>query len=52
MIPAIVEPERAFAMIRVNDWRNLQAGGRTQERMWACMEQRMLRTIRDLAESE
>jgi hypothetical protein len=34
MIPAIVEPNRAFAMVSPNDWQRLQAGGRAQEGMW------------------
>jgi hypothetical protein len=90
MIPAIVEPNRAFAMVSPNDWQRLQAGGRAQEGMWTftleplgdgqtrliarvrggtpptltsrlvgrlfwepahfVMEQKMLRTIRDLSE--
>jgi hypothetical protein len=90
MIPAIVEPNRAFAMVSPNDWQRLQAGGRVQEGMWTftleplgdgqtrliarvrggmpptltsrlvgrlfwepahfVMEQKMLRTIRDLSE--
>jgi hypothetical protein len=91
MIPAVVEPARAFAMVSVNDWRSLQAGGKAQEGMWSftlqpaangqtrviarirggtpptlasrmlgrlfwepahfVMEQKMLRTLRDLAEN-
>jgi hypothetical protein len=90
MIPAIVESNRAFAMVSPNDWQRLQAGGRAQEGMWTftleplgngqtrliarvrggtpptltsrlvgrlfwepahfVMEQKMLRTIRDLSE--
>ena len=90
MIPAIVEPNRAFAMVSPNDWQRLQAGGRAEEGMWTftleplgdgqtrlitrmrggtpptltsrlvgrlfwepahfVMEQKMLRTIRDLSE--
>jgi len=90
MIPAIVEPNRAFAMVSPNDWQRLQAGGSAQEGMWTftleplgdgqtrliarvrggtpptltsrlvgrlfwepahfVMEQKMLRTIRDLSE--
>jgi hypothetical protein len=34
MIPAIVEPNREFAMVSVNDWQRLQAGGRATEGMW------------------
>lgn len=90
MIPAVVEQDRAFAMVSVNDWRSLQAGAKAQEGIWSftiqpavggqtrliarsrggtpptrtgrlmgrlfwepahfVMEQKMLRTIRDLAE--
>lgn len=90
MIPAIIEPDRAFAMVSVNDWRSLQAGAKAQEGIWSftlqpaadgqtrlitrvrggtpptiasrltgrlfwepahfVMEQKMLRTLRDLAE--
>ena len=90
MIPALVEPDRAFAMVSANDWRNLQAGAKAQEGFWSftlqptgdgatrliarirggtpptlssrlmgrlfwepahfVMEQKMLRTLRDLAE--
>ncbi len=90
MIPAIIEPNRAFVMVSANDWQRLQAGGRATEGMWAftlepmgdgqtrliarvrggtpptlasqlvgrlfwepahfVMEQKMLRTIRDLAQ--
>ena len=90
MIPAIIEPNRAFVMVSPNDWQRLQAGGRATEGMWAftlepmgdgqtrliarvrggtpptlasqlagrlfwepahfVMEQKMLRTIRDLAQ--
>ena len=31
MIPAIVEPNRAFAMVSANDWQRLQAGGRARK---------------------
>ncbi len=34
MIPAIVKPNRAFAMVSVNDWQRLQAGGHATEGMW------------------
>lgn len=90
MIPAIVNPDRAFAMVMPSDWHSLQAGGHAQEAIWSftlqagadgqtrliarirrgtpptlasrlmgrlfwepahfLMEQKMLRTIRDLAE--
>jgi hypothetical protein len=90
MIPAIVDPERAFAMVTANDWQNLKAGKLAQESLWSftlipvadgqtrliarvrggipptltsrlvgrlfwepahfVMEQKMLRTVRDLAE--
>ncbi len=90
MIPAIVVPNRAFAMVSTNDWQRLKDGGRAQEGMWTfaleplgdgqtrliarlrggtpptlasrlvgrlfwepahfVMEQKMLRTIRDLSE--
>ncbi len=90
MIPAIVEPARAFAMVSPKDWQNLQAGGRAHDGFWSftlepisdgqtrliarvrggtpptlmsrlagrlfwepahfVMEQKMLRTIRDLSE--
>ena len=90
MIAAIVEPDRAFTMVSLNDWQSLQTGGRAHEGIWSftlepqadgqtrliarvrsttppslasrlagrlfwepahfVMEQRMLRTIRDLAE--
>ncbi len=90
MIPAIVEPDRAFAMVTSTDWQSLQTGTRAQESLWSftlqpldagqtrliarirggvpptlasrllgrlfwepahfVMEQKMLRTIRDLAE--
>ena len=90
MIPALVEPNRAFAMVSPNDWQRLKAGGRAEEGMWTftleplpdgqtrliarvrggtpptltsrllgrlfwepahfVMEQKMLRTIKDLSE--
>jgi hypothetical protein len=90
MIPAVVEPDRAFTMVGVKDWQSIQAGGHAQEGFWSftlhptndgqtrlitrvrsgppptlgarlmgrlfwepahfVMEQKMLRTIRDLAE--
>ena len=58
MISAIVEPNHAFAMVSTNDWHSLQAGGKALEGVWSftlepahfVMEQRMLRTIRNLAE--
>lgn len=90
MIPAIVEPQRAFAMVTARDWNALQTGRPAQESIWIftlqpnaagqtrlivrvrggtpptlasrltgrlfwepahfVMEQKMLRTIRDLAE--
>jgi hypothetical protein len=91
MIPAIVNADQALALVTVNDWRHLQAGGHAQEGIWSftlqagadgetrliarlrggtpptvagrlmgrlfwepahfVMEQKMLRTIRDLAEA-
>jgi hypothetical protein len=90
MIPALVVPGRVFAMVSVNDWQSLQAGGVAHEGIWSftlqpagtgktrliartrggtpptlisrltgrlfwepahfVMEQKMLRTIRDLSE--
>jgi hypothetical protein len=90
MIPAVVEANRAFAMVTANDWASLQAGGLAHEGIWSftlepladgqtrliarlrggapptlaarlvgrlfwepahfVMEQKMLRTIRDLSE--
>jgi len=90
MIAAVVQPNRAFAMVSANDWRNLQTGGTGHEGLWSftleplrsgqtrliarlrggtpptlsgrvlgrlfwepahfVMEQKMLRTIRDLSE--
>jgi hypothetical protein len=90
MIPAVVEPDRAFTMVGAKDWQSIQAGGNAQEGFWSftlqainggqtrliarvrngppptlgsrlmgrlfwepahfVMEQKMLRTIRDLAE--
>jgi hypothetical protein len=90
MIPAVVETDRAFAMVSPSDWQNVQAGGYAQDGIWSftiqpttngqsrliarvrngpaptlasrlmgrafwepahfVMEQKMLRTIRDLAE--
>jgi hypothetical protein len=35
MIPAIVEPNRAFVMVSPNDWQRLQAGGTATEGIWA-----------------
>jgi hypothetical protein len=35
MIPAIVEPNRAFVMVSSNDWQRLQAGGTATEGIWA-----------------
>ncbi len=35
MIPAIVDKDRAFAMVTTNDWRNLQAGGHARESIWS-----------------
>jgi hypothetical protein len=91
MIAAVVEPERSFAMVSVNDWERLRKGSRAQEALWSftlepladgqtrliarvrngpppsfpsravgrlfwepmhfVMEQKMLRTIRDLSAS-
>jgi hypothetical protein len=91
MIAAVVETNRAFAMVSANDWQNLQAGGNGREGLWSftlepigdgqtrliarlrggtpptltgrlvgrlfwepahfVMEQKMLRTIRTLAEN-
>jgi len=90
MIAAVVQPNRAFAMVSANDWKNLKAGGTGHEGLWSftleplqdgqtrliarlrggtpptlsgrvmgrlfwepahfVMEQKMLRTIRDLSE--
>ena len=90
MIPAIVDPDRSFAMVTPHDWQRLQAGNHAQESIWSftlqpldagqtrliarvrggvpptlasrllgrlfwepahfVMEQKMLRTIRDLSE--
>lgn len=90
MIPAVVQPNRAFALVTANDWASLQAGGFAHEGLWSftlepladgqirliarlrggtpptlaarlmghlfwepahfVMEQKMLRTIRDLSE--
>jgi hypothetical protein len=90
MIPAVIEPERAYALVMQHDWERLQNGGRIHDGMWSftllpvsdqetrlivrarggtpptfasrltgrlfwepahfVMEQKMLRTIRDLAE--
>jgi len=90
MIPAVVETDRAFAMISPNDWQSVQMGGSAHEGLWSftlqpigggqtrliarvrngtpptlgsrlmgrlfwepahfVMEQKMLRTIRDLSE--
>jgi hypothetical protein len=90
MIPAVVDTDRAFAMVTPNDWSSLQNGGHAQEGIWSftlqpstdgqtrliarirggtpptlasrllgrlfwepahfVMEQKMLRTIRDLSE--
>lgn len=90
MIPAVVETDRAFAMISPSDWQTVQAGGYAREGIWSftiqptangqsrliarvrngrpptltsrlmgrlfwepahfVMEQKMLRTIRDLSE--
>lgn len=90
MIPAVVETDRAFAMVSPADWQSVQAGGYARDGIWSftiqpttngksrliarvrngppptltsrvrgrlfwepahfVMEQKMLRTIRDLAE--
>lgn len=90
MIPAVVETDRAFAMVSVADWQRIQSGNRAHDAIWSftiepaangqsrliarirngppptlgsrlmgrlfwepahfVMEQKMLRTIRDLAE--
>jgi hypothetical protein len=34
MITTVVEPDRAFAMVSVNDWQALCSGGVVQEGMW------------------
>jgi hypothetical protein len=34
MIPAIVEPDRAFAMVMTNDWQRIRQGGHAEEGMW------------------
>jgi len=34
MIAAIVDPNRAFAMVSLNDWQSLQAGGPAHEGFW------------------
>ena len=90
MIPAVVDPNHALALVLTNDWKRLEAGGRAHDGLWSftlipmqngqtrliararganpssltgrllgrlfwepahfVMEQKMLRTIRDLAE--
>jgi hypothetical protein len=35
MVAAIVEPERAFAMVSPNDWQRLQNGSRAEDTVWA-----------------
>jgi len=35
MIAAVVQPERAFAMVTPRDWERLHSGGRAQETLWA-----------------
>jgi len=90
MVPAVVETDRAFAMVSPADWRSVESGGRAHDGFWSftiqpqatgesrliarvrsgvpptltarlmgrlfwepahfVMEQKMLRTIRDLAE--
>ena len=35
MIAAVVQPERAFAVVTPKDWQRLQSGGRAQETLWA-----------------
>ena len=35
MIAAIVNPDRAFTMVSLNDWQSLQTGGRAREGIWA-----------------
>lgn len=35
MIPAMVEPKRAFVMVTQNDWQKLQVAGRDDEAFWS-----------------